>query len=103
MNKLDHVVTNNINTNEYQLNYAIYNEPTFDTISFNSSSGNRDPFSVVTVTFRGGNKNRAIIVAGITCLWDSGATESIINRKHNKHYERKMRYNRVEYSTAAGM
>ena len=53
MNKLDHVVTNNIKTNKNQLNDAIYNEPAFDTSGFNVSSGTRDPSQVVTGTLRG--------------------------------------------------
>ena len=43
MNKFYHVVTNNIETNKYQLNDAIYNETTFDTKVFNSSRGTIDP------------------------------------------------------------
>ena len=51
----------------------------------------------------GGKKHRATIVAGLTCLWDSGATDSKVKEKHTKHYERKMPSNKVEYSTADGM
>ena len=100
---MDHVVTNNINTNKDQLNDAIYNEPTFDTSRFNSSSGTRDPLLLVTVTLRGGKKLRATIFSGITCLWGSKANNSMINQKHTKHCERKMRSNKVEYITADGM
>ena len=45
----------------------------------------------------------ATTVAGITCLWDSIATESTIKRKHPKHYERMMQSNKVDYSTADGV
>ena len=48
MNKLDHVVTNNLNTNKDQLNEATKNDLAFHTSSFNLSSGNSDPFPVVT-------------------------------------------------------
>ena len=36
------------------------------------------------------------MIAGLTCLWDRGATESMINRKHTKYYKRKMQSNKVE-------
>ena len=39
INRLDHVVTDNIKTNKDQHNEAIYNELTFDTNGFNLSSG----------------------------------------------------------------
>ena len=103
MNKLDHIVTNNIKTNKDQLNEAIYNDLTFDTSSFNSSSGTRYPSPVVTFTLRGSNKPRATTVAGITCFWYSGATDIMIKRKHTKNYERKMRSNKVDHSTADSM
>ena len=47
--------------------------------------------------------HRATTVAGLTCLWDSGATYIMIKILHTKHYERKMWSNKVEYSTAAGV
>ena len=49
MNKLDHVVTNNLKKNKYQLNESINNDPTFDSNIFNLSSGNSKPLPVVTV------------------------------------------------------
>ena len=50
MNKLYHLVNNNIKTNKDQLNDTIYNELTFDTIRFGSSSGTRHPLPVETIT-----------------------------------------------------
>ena len=64
INRLDHEVTNSINKD--QLNDAIYNDPAFDTISSNLSSGTRDSLSVVNVSLQGGKKNRATTVSGIT-------------------------------------
>ena len=58
---------------------------------------------VVTISLQGVNKHRSTTIAGIKFLWDSGATDSMINIKHTNHYERKMRSNKVEYNTAAGM
>ena len=68
MNKLDRVVTNNIKTNEYQINDAIYNDPMFDTSKFNSYNGATDRLPVVNVTFKGGKKYIASTVAGLTCF-----------------------------------
>ena len=103
MNILDKVVIEYIKTNKYQLNEAIYNEPMFDTDSFNASSGTMDQLPVVSVTLREGNKHIATAIDGITCLWDSGATNSKIKIKQTKNNEHKMRSNKVDYSTAAGI
>ena len=90
INKLDHVVNKNLKTNKDQSNEAIDNELTFDTSNFNLSTGANNPLPVVTVSLQGGKKHRATTVSGITCLWDSGATGSMINIKHTKHYECKI-------------
>ena len=103
MNKLDHVVTNNLKTNKDQLNEAINNEPAFDTNNFFFFCSTSEPLPVVTVYFQGGKKHRSTNVSGITFLCDSGATDIMIKRKHTKHCERNIRSNTVEYSTAAGM
>ena len=86
INMLDHLVTYNLNNYNNQSNEAINSEPTFYNSSFNLSSGTSDPLPVVTVSLQWGKKHRATIVAGITCLWDSGATNSTIKRLHTKHY-----------------
>ena len=75
----------------------------FDTSNFNLSSGTSNPLPVVNVSLRGGNKHRATTVDGLTCLWDSGATDSMLKRRQTKHYERNIRSNKVEYSTASGV
>ena len=72
-------MTDNINKNKDQLDDSIYNELTFDTNSFCLSIGTKDPLPVVTVRIRGDNKHRATTDYGITFLWDSGATDSMIN------------------------
>ena len=86
-----------------QLNDAIYNEPKFDTNSFNLSIRTRDPLPVVTVGLQGVKKHRETTVAGLTCMWDSGATGRMIKTKHTNYYEQKIHYNKVEYGTAAGV
>ena len=95
-------MTNNIKKNKNQHNEAIENEPKFDNI-FGLSNGNKYPLPVVTVSLISGKKQRAMVVAGIKCLWDSGATNSTIKRKYTEYYECRMRFNKVEYSTAAGL
>ena len=79
MNRLDHLVTDNIRMYKDKINEAIYNEPVFDTSSFNSTRGTIDPLPVVTVTLQGGKKHRASTVACITWLWDSGDINILIN------------------------
>ena len=69
-------MTDNINTYKYQHNDPIYNDPTFDTNSFNLSSGTKDPLPVVTVSLQVGKEHRELTAVGLTCLWDSGATVS---------------------------
>ena len=96
-------MTNNLNNNKDQINESINSEPTFDTSNFNLSSGTSDPLPVVNVSIRGRKKHRAMTVAGLTCLWDSRDTDSIINRRHTKFYERKMWSNTVDYSTSAAV
>ena len=66
MNILDHIVTNNIKINKDQLNEAIYNELTFYTNSFNSSSRTRDLLPVVNFTHQGGKKHISTTVACLT-------------------------------------
>ena len=48
MNRLNHVVADNIKTNKSQRNGAIENETKFDN-KFNLSSRTKDPLTVVTV------------------------------------------------------
>ena len=100
-NKLYHVVNNNINK-KIQCNDAIDYEPKFDNKFILSSGINRDPLTVVTVTLRGGKKNRANIISGLTWLCDSGYTYSTIKRRNTRLYERRIHSNKVKYSTSTG-
>ena len=45
----------------------------------------------------------ATMISGLTCLWDSRATNSMINIKHTKYYEHNMRSIKLEYSTSIGL
>ena len=95
INKLYHVVTDNLNNYNNQVNESINSDPTFDNSSFNLSSVTSDPLPVVTVSLRGGKKHRENIVPGLMCLLDIRATDSMIKIRHTNNYERKMRSNRL--------
>ena len=77
MNILDYAVNDSIKTNKDRRNDSIENDPKFD-YCFNLSSGTTYPLPVATVSPRKGKKNRATNVAGLICLWDSGATYIMI-------------------------
>ena len=96
---MDHVVTNNIETNKDQPNDPIDYEAMFGN-SFNLSSGNKYPLPVDSVSLQGVKKHRAMNVADVTCLWDNRATNITIKRKQSQDLKRKMRSNKVYYSTA---
>ena len=100
MKKLDTALNNGIN-NKDQCNDAIEYEPKFDN-KFSLSSGTKDTLSVVTTILRGVNKHGATIIYGLTCLWDSRATERIIKKLHTKPYDLKICSIEVEYSTSEG-
>ena len=55
----------------------------------------------MNISLRGGKKYIQILNAGITCLWDSGATNRMINCKHINPYKSKKSPNKFKYSTAA--
>ena len=76
-------MTDSIRKNKNQHNDAIENNLKFDNI-FILSRGTKDPLLLVTVCLRVGKKHIATVVASIICLWDSGATDNIIKRKHTK-------------------
>ena len=44
------------------------------------------PLPLLTVSLLGVKKHGSTIVAGLTCLWNIGATNSTIKRRHNKNY-----------------
>ena len=77
INKLYHIVTNNLKKKD-QHYVSIEYEPHFDS-KFSLSSGTKDPPLVVTVRLLGGNKQRATIISGLTCLWDSEDIDIMIN------------------------
>ena len=78
-------MNDNINKNENQHNDANEHELKFDN-KFSVSRRTKDPLLVVTVSLRGGRKQRVNIISVLTCLWDSEATYNMIKKKHTKHY-----------------
>ena len=84
----------NINKNKNQRNYAIEYDPKFDN-KVSLSSGTEEPLPVVAASIRWGKKQRMTTIAGLICLWDSIATNSMIKRKYPKHYELKMQSNKM--------
>ena len=72
-------MTNNINKNKNKHNDAIEHGPNFDN-TFSLSNETNDPLPVVTVSIRVGKKQREEIIPGLTCLWNSGATDIMIKR-----------------------
>ena len=78
MNRLDHVVPDNLKNYKYQSNEAIRSHLEFDTSGFNLSSGTSEPLPLVTVYLQLGKENIATTVAGLASLWKIGATDSMI-------------------------
>ena len=91
-------MTDNIKTIKNQRSDAIENDPKFDN-TFNLYSGTEDPLPVVTGSLWWGKKQIATTAYGLTCLWDSEATNSMMKIRHTKYYELKMHYNKLEYGT----
>ena len=77
MNKINHVVTNNIK-NKNQCDDAIEYNPKFDNVFSVSSEPNRYPLPAATVSLRGGNKKIPTLIDGLTYMWDSGSTNRMI-------------------------
>ena len=67
----------NIKKNKIQRDDSIEREEKFDN-KFSLSSRTKYPLLVVTVSLRGGKKEKATMISGLTCLWYSGDTNSMI-------------------------
>ena len=93
MNKLDHVVKNNIK-NKDQCNSAIYYKPKFYS-KFILSSGTKEPLSERTFRILGSEKHRATIIVDLICLWGRGDTDRMIKKRHTKPYGLKIHSNKV--------
>ena len=87
-------MTDNINKNINQHNEIIENDPKFDN-KFSLYGSNNYSLPVVTFSLRGGKKQRTTMVYRLICLWDIGDNYIMIKIKNTKHYERRMRSNKV--------
>ena len=86
MDRLDHVVTDNLKNDKDWSNEEMNSDPTFDTRSFNLSRGTSNPLPVITVSLQVGKKHRASLVAGLKLLWGSRDTNNMIKILYTKHY-----------------
>ena len=64
------------------------------------SDGNL-PLPIINVHNKG-KKAREIHAAGLTCLWDGGASHSIINYSYVKKFKSRFQRNETIYDTAGG-
>ena len=63
------------------------------------------PLALLTVSLKGDKKNRETIMSSLSCLWDSRATNSMIDTKNIDIglYGCNIHSNKVEYITATGL
>ena len=95
------VVSNNVNKTN-QVNDVVDNGLKFDSINSLANNPIKYTLLIVTIRLRGDKKYRQNISKGLTCLWESGSTDRMINFKHINPSMYKLRANQVEYSMAAG-
>ena len=93
-------MSTNINYN--QVNGVIENELKFDSSNSLANNPVKYPLPIVNLILRDGKKSRQNLKSGLTRLWDSGATNSMINCKHINPYRSKRRGKKVKYSTVDG-
>ena len=66
-------------------------------------SGNKSkPIPVTSENVRKGKKIREVHAAGLSCLWDTGASHCMINQYYVKKPQEDFRHNEKIYETAAG-
>ena len=79
--------------------YDVHNELKFS----NQSDHFKLSIPATTVSVCEGKKSRGIHMAGLICLWDSGASDSMIKKLYVRKLLEKFRKNKQEYDTAAGI
>ena len=57
---------------------------------------------MVSISLRGGKKNKAKNISSLTFLWDIRATNSMVNSKNDEPYDHRIRSNKVDYSISVG-
>ena len=55
---------------------------------------------ILSVDIRKGKKARDIHVAGLSCLWDTGASDSMIKKSFVRKFQEDFRKNKQQYDTA---
>ena len=100
-NRLDHVVSSNVKYYN-KLNDVVANELKFDINPSLADIPVKEPQPLVTIILIGGKKSRNTLLYGLTCLWHSRDSGSIIKRKNIKKYKSKLISNKAKYSTASG-
>ena len=95
---LDKIVVNKLKSKNKSNNARAY-EPKIDGKFGLCNGTSMDPLPVVTFSLRRGKKNGVKIIASLTYLWYSGATNIMMNRKHTGPYYHEMLPNKVYYST----
>ena len=87
---------------KYQCDGAIDNDRKFDN-NFSLSSGiSMGTSPVITFSLIGSKKNKATIIARLTCQWNNGDTNSMIKRKHTRPYYFRICSDKFEYSMDVG-
>ena len=104
INIMDKVIDDNQNT-------KLKNPNHINEIRFSSSNDidttiplrNKElPIPVTTVDILKGKKAREIHVAGLSCLWDGGASDSMVKKSYVRKFRDKFKHNLQVYDTAAG-
>ena len=86
-----------------QLNGIIDNELVIDSSNSLANNPIKDTLPIVITGLRFGKRSKHTLNSGLTCLWDSGATNIMIKHKHINPYESKLTANKVKYSTDDGL
>ena len=100
---MDKVIDDNKNTN---LKNPKYNEIRFSSSNdIDTTIPLRDtelPIPVTTVDILKGKKVREIHGAWLSCLWDGGASDSMVKKSYVRKFRDKFKHNLQVYDTAAG-
>ena len=84
INLLDKIINNDLKNEK--LMYDIHNE-----LKFSAQSDNfKLPIPITTLRVCKGKKLRGIHVTGLTCLWDSGASDSMIKKLMIINFEKSL-------------
>ena len=84
----------------------LMNDNHVDDLKFNSNKRMKYTkpklIPVTTANIRKGKKGRQLHAAGLSCLWDGGASHSMIRRTYVDKFRKDFRDNKITYDTAGG-